>query len=208
MAKSLSAGLAGVLVAGIAWAQPPIKLADAIRMAQERSFQAQGAKATFEAARFRDKAFYSRLLPRLSIGGTVPAYNRSIIQVIQPDGSTLFRPQNLTSSALTATMSQRLPVLGGDFFVSSSLARLAVTGTQSIKTWSSTPVSFGIRQSIFRPNALEWDRREQPARVEVAERQYREAREDIALATANLFFDVHAARVALANAIKIGRAHV
>ncbi len=196
-----SAGLAGLFVAGVAVAQQPIKLADAIKMAQERGYQAQGAKATYDAARYRDKAFYSRLLPRLSIGGTVPAYNRSIIQVVQPDGSTLFRPQNLTSSALTATMSQRLPLIGGDFFVTSSLARLAVSGTQPAKTWSSTPVSFGLRQSIFRPNVLEWDRREQPARIEVAERQYREAREDIALATANLFFDVHAARVALANAI-------
>ncbi len=203
MSKSIrfSAGLAGLLVSGVVTAQQPIKLAEAIKMAQERGYQAQGAKATYEAARYRDKAFYSRLLPRLSIGGTIPAYNRSIIQVIQPDGSTLFRPQNLTSSALTATMSQRLPVIGGDLFVTSSLARLSVSGAQAVKTWSSTPVSFGLRQSIFRPNVAEWDRREQPARIEVAERQYREAREDIALATSNLFFDVYAARVALANAI-------
>jgi outer membrane protein TolC len=97
-------------------------------------------------------------------------------------------------------MSQRLPIIGGDFFVSSSLARLAVTGAQSVKTWSSTPVSFGLRQSIFRPNTLEWDKREQPARIEVAERQFREAREDVALTTANLFFDLYSARVALANA--------
>lgn len=200
----LSAGLAGFLIvalAGRAGAQQRITLTDAIKRAQDQSYQAQGAKATYDAARFRDKAFYSRLLPRLSLGGTIPSYNRSIIQVIQPDGSTLFRPQDLTSSSLTATMSQRLPIIGGDFFVSSSLARLSVTGAQSVKTWSSTPVTFGLRQSIFRPNTLEWDKREQPARFEVAERQYREAREDIAFYTANLFFDGYAARVALANAV-------
>ena len=33
-----------------------------------------------------------------------------------------------TNAALTMTMSQQLPVSGGSFFVSSSLARLSVTG--------------------------------------------------------------------------------
>ncbi|MEZ4456953.1 MAG: TolC family protein [Gemmatimonadales bacterium] len=181
-------------------AQQPLTLAGAIRRAQDQSHQAQGARATLEAARYRDRGFYSRLLPQVSLGGTVPSYNRSIIQVVQPDGSTLFRPQDQTSAALTATVTQRLPVVGGDFFVTSSLARLAVTGQQSLTTWSSTPVSFGLRQPIFRPNTLEWDKREQPIRFDLAERQYREAREDVALTTTGLFFDHYAARMALANA--------
>jgi len=58
------------------------------------------------------------------------------IPVLQPDGSTLFRPQQQTNAALTATLSQRLPLTGGDFFVSSSLARLSVAGQQTIETWS------------------------------------------------------------------------
>lgn len=198
-----SAGLAlalGFGSAGVAGAvQEPITLRQAIEAAQSQGYQARAARATRDAARFRDRAFYSRLMPQISLGGTVPSYNRSIIQVVQPDGSTLFRPQNQTSAALTATMAQRLPLTGGDFFVTSSLARLAVTGQQDVKTWSSTPVSFGLRQPILRPNLLQWDRREQPVRSEVAERQYREAREEVALTVAGLFFDVYAARVALAN---------
>jgi outer membrane protein TolC len=183
-------------------AQEPITLARAIELAQQQGYQARAAAAGLEAARYRDRAFYSRLLPQLSLGGTVPSYNRSIIQVLQPDGSTLFRPQDQTNATMTMTMSQKLPLLGGDFFVTSSLARLRVSGQQQIRTWSSTPVSFGLRQELFRPNASAWDRREQPYRSELAERQYLEAREDIALATANLFFDAYAARVALDNATK------
>jgi outer membrane protein TolC len=171
-------------------------------MAQDHGYQAQAARSAREAARHRDQAFYSRLLPRLSLGGTVPAYNRSIIQVVQPDGSTQFRPQDQVTTALTATMAQTLPVTGGDFFVSSSLSRLSVSGQQSVRTWSSTPVTFGIRQPVFRPNAVGWDRQEQPVRTDLAERQYREAREEIALETAGLFFDLYAARVALDNATK------
>lgn len=199
-AAALGALACLALVAAPARAQQPLTLQQAIAMAQAQGFQARAAKATLEAARYRDQAQSSRRLPQLSVGGTVPSYNRSIIQVVQPDGSTLFRPQNLTSSALTATLSQQLPMTGGDFFVTSGLSRLSVSGTQTVKTWSSTPVSFGLRQPIFRPNTTGWDRREQPVRYELAERQYREAREDIAIQTTNLFFDAYSARVALENA--------
>ena len=183
-------------------AQQPLTLPQAIELAQHQGLTARAALATRDAARYRDRAFYSRLLPQISIGGTVPSYNRSIISVLQPDGSTLFKPQNQTNASLNATMTQKLPFTGGDFFVSSSLARLSVTGTNSFHSWSSTPVTFGLRQDLLRPNASAWDKREQPLRSELAERTYLEAREDLALNTANLFFDLYAARVALANQIK------
>ena len=183
-------------------AQQPLTLQQTIELALKQGFSARAAVATRDAARYRDHAFYSRLLPQLSLGGTMPSYNRSIISVLQPDGSTLFKPQNQTNASLNATLSQKLPLTGGDFFVSSSLARLSVTGENSFHSWSSTPVSIGLRQDLLRPNASAWDQREQPFREELAERTYLEAREDIALNTSNLFFDVYSARVSLANQIK------
>jgi outer membrane protein TolC len=189
-------------LAGPLAAQEPLTLARAIELAQAQSHQARAAEATREAARYRDRAFYSRLLPQISLGGTVPSYNRSIIQVVQPDGSTLFRPQDQTNATMTMTMSQKLPFTGGDFFITSSLARLAVSGENSFSNYSSTPISFGLRQNLRRPNEAAWDRREQPLRWDLSERQYLEAREDISIQTAALFFDAYAARVALNNAIK------
>ncbi len=177
----------------------PITLERAIEMAQAQGRLARSARATLEAARHRDDAFASRLLPQLSLGGTLPRYDRAIIPVVQPDGTTLFRPLDQTDARMTATVSQRLPT-GGDLFVSSSLATLSVTGEQGIRTWSSTPVSIGLRHDIFRPNTTGLDRRERPVISELAEREYRQAREDVALQTAMLFFDLYAARVALANA--------
>ncbi|MEO8636242.1 MAG: TolC family protein [Gemmatimonadales bacterium] len=197
------AGLVALLVqARPLRAQTPLTLPEAIRLAQSQGYRARAALAARDAARYTDRVFYSRLMPQLSLGGTVPSYNRSIIQVLQPDGSTVFRPQDQLSSSLTATVSQSLPVTGGDFFISSSLARLSVSGQQTLRTWSSTPVSVGLRQPIFRPNLRGWDRREQPVRAELAERQYREAREEIALVTTNLFFDAYSARVEFDNATK------
>ena len=196
------AGLAALLgaAAGPAAAQEPYTLQQAVERAQEHGYQAQAARAGRDAARFRDDGFSARLLPQLSLGGTLPRYNRAITPVVQPDGSTLFRPLDQTTAELTATISQRLPT-GGDVFVTSSLATLSVTGDQSIRTWSSTPVSIGLRHDLFRPNITGLDKREQPIRTQLAEREYLEAREAIALQTTNLFFDLYAARVQLANAV-------
>jgi outer membrane protein len=201
----LSAFGAWVLVLGSAVtlrAQDPLTLQQAVELAQRQGFPARAAEATRDAARYRDRVFYSRLLPQFSLGGTLPAYNRSIIPVLQPDGSTLFKPQDQTNSSLSATMSQKLPFTGGDFFVTSSLARLARTGETAFRSWNSTPISIGLRQDLLRPNALAWDKREEPLRAELSERTYLEAREDIALTTTNLFFDFYSARMVLANQIK------
>ena len=191
-----------VLAGGSLAAQEPLTLQRAIELAQAQGFSARAALATRDAARYRDRQFYSRLLPQLSLGGTVPSYNRSIIPVLQPDGSTLFKPQDQTNATLSATMSQKLPLTGGDFYVTSSLARLSRTGENAFHSWNSTPISIGLRQDLLRPNASAWDRREQPYRAELAERTYREAREDIALTTSNLYFDLYGARVTLANQTK------
>lgn len=192
--------LASVVAAPLA-AQQPITLEEAIRLAQQRGHQSAAARATRDAARYRYQAFGSRLLPQLSLGGDVPAYNRSIIPVVQPDGSTQYRPQQQTNAALSMRLSQKLPVTGGDLFLSSALGRLTRTGTQSSETWSSTPISVGLRQELFRPNASRWDRLEQRARAGLDERTYLEAEEDIALQTTDLFFNVYAARVSYTNAV-------
>ena len=178
-----------------------ITLTEAIALAQQRGHQARAARAGREAARYRHRAFRSSLLPQLSLGGTVPAYNKSIIPVLQDDGSTVFVPQQQTDASLTMILSQKLPITGGDLFVSSSLARLSVSGTTAYERWSSTPVSVGLRQDLFRPNTAAWNAREDGARAELDERSYLEAMEDVALQTTNAFYDLYAARVGLANAV-------
>ena len=90
-------------------AQEPLTLQRAIELAQSQGNQAVAARASRDAAVFRDRAFSARQLPQLSLGGTLPRYNRAIIPVVQPDGSTLFRPQNQTDAGLTATITQQLP---------------------------------------------------------------------------------------------------
>lgn len=181
-------------------AQRPLTLALAIDLAQRQSLQARAAESARDAARRRDRSFTARRLPQLSLTGDVPAYNRAIIPVLQPDGSTEFKSQQQTDASLNLQLSQRLPVTGGSFFVSSALSRLEVNGTRELRNWSSTPLALGLRQDILRPNTFRWDGREQDLRAESAERQYREAREDVAIGVTQAFFDLYTARLDLQNA--------
>jgi outer membrane protein len=182
-------------------AQRPITLREAIALAQRQSHQARAARAAHEAARYRDRAFRARLLPQLSLSGTVPQYNRSIIPVLQPDGTTLFRSQQQTTTSLSMSLTQTLPVTGGDLFLASSLTRLDLSGAQSGRTWSSAPFTVGLRQDILRPNVAAWNRRAQDAQAESDERTYLQAMEDVAIETTDRFFAAYAARLALENAV-------
>jgi len=181
-------------------AQQPLTLADAIALAQKQGYLGQQAIAARDAARARDHAFGARLLPQLTLSGQAPAYQRSITPVIQPDGTTLFTPLQTTDALVSAKVSQQIPFTGGTFSVSSSLDRLQVTGAQQVQTWTTNPVVVSLSQDILRPNRVKWDTREQDVSAEYAERQYIEAREDVALQTANAYFGLYAAKMSLENA--------
>jgi outer membrane protein len=180
--------------------QQRFTLAEAVAQAQSKSYQARSAEGFRDAARLRYKAFNASQLPQLRLNGNVPVYNRSIIPVTQPDGSQVFRAQQTNQSSLTMTLSQRLPLTGGELFMSSALSRLDVQSTQDSRNWQSTPFQIGIRQDILRTNVNAWDNRERDLGADVADRQYIETREDIAATTTNAFFDYYAAQVALRNA--------
>ena len=199
-AISLTAAIALAIMAAPLRAQQPMTLQQAIEIAQRQGLQARAVLDTRDAARWRDRAFNARLMPQVSLTGTVPNYVRAIEPVIQPDGSTLFLPRRETTSALGMTVRQQLPFTGGELSVSSALSRLDRSGDISSRLYNSTPVTIGLTQDVFRPNAIKWESREQDLRAVAADREYLEAREDVAVNTSQAFFDLFAARLALDNA--------
>ena len=53
-------------------AQQPMTLQQAIEIAQKQGLQARAVLDTRDAARWRDRAFSARLMPQLSLTGTLP----------------------------------------------------------------------------------------------------------------------------------------
>jgi outer membrane protein TolC len=168
-----------------------------------QGLQASAALATRDAARARDHAFGARLLPQLALSNQATAYSyaRDIQPVIQPDGSTLFTPVEQRTTRAGLTVSQRVPVTGTTVSVTSTLQRYEKRGTTQQTVWTSAPVTFQITQPIFRSNGMRWDGRQQDIQGELADRQYLEAREQIAGQTTSAFFDFFVAKRTLINAV-------
>lgn len=181
-------------------AQQALTLQQVIDMAQRSGLAARAAVSTREAARMRERAFNARRLPQFSLTGNVPSYNRSIIPVLQPDGTTLFRPQQETNSNLNLTVGQQIPLTGAFLTLNSRLTQLKRSGSTSSETWNSTPFSVALQQPLLRANTQAWDGREQGLRGDAAEQQYLEAREDVALQALDAFFAYFTARTTMRNA--------
>ena len=172
-------------------------LQQAIEQAQQNGLAARAAVSVRNAARGRDRAFDARLLPQISLGGNLPVYQRSIVGVIQPDGSTIYRPLQETRSDINMFVTQQIPFTGGTLTMSSRLNKRE--GNSVPETWSSSPFSISLSQPLLRSNAIGWNNEVNGLQADIAERQSAEAREDIALQVSGAFFDYYAAQVSLRN---------
>lgn len=191
-----------LLVASALGAQQQLTLRQAVELARQQGHQARAAVASRDAARARDHAFGARNLPQLTLSGTAPRYDKTISPVPQPDGTTEFLLVQQTWASADAILSQKIPFTGGTVSITSSLQRYEQSrGTSETLTWSGSPVTFSLQQPILRPNAMRWDSRVQDIQIAASERQYLEAREQVALQTSNAFFDFYVAKRSLDNAI-------
>jgi outer membrane protein len=198
---AIALGVAGPLRAQ-APAGEPLTLFRAIELAQGDGLAGRAAASALEGSRWRTREFRSRFLPKVMLGGQLPSLFRRIEPVVQPDGTVRLIARAQTEASLSLTATQELPFTGGQLYFATSLSRLDLSAADDdIRYWQSSPLVLGLRQDLFRLNTLAWDSREQKLSSEVAEREYVEAREDVALATVSAFFDAFRARATLDNLV-------
>jgi outer membrane protein len=179
-----------------------LTLDEAVALAQSQGLAAQAARSARDAAQWRDRAFGARLRPYVSISGNAANLERGFNPQTLPSGERQFIRESYNQSSLGLTVAQPLPWTGTELTVSSLVTRIDQFGDeQTPQFWQTTPVLLGIRQGLFRPRTVLWEQRENDLEASVADRRYREAREEVAMSTASAFFDLHAADVALQNAV-------
>ncbi|MBI4428690.1 MAG: TolC family protein [Ignavibacteriales bacterium] len=157
------------------------------------------ARESYKTAFYSYEAFSSMTYPQLRLQGQAPGYFRSISSVIQPDGTIVFVPQSQANSSLSLSLTQQLPFTGGEISISSGLNRIDLLESQT-KFYRSTPLSVTYRQPIFQLNRFHWDSRAQELRLSIAEKQWQEAVEDIAIEVTNRFFETYLAVMSQRNA--------
>jgi outer membrane protein TolC len=177
-----------------------LTLQEAIQRAQQQGPAAQVARSARDAARYRDNAFNARLLPQLVLSGDAANLNRAINPIVLPDGSTQFVSQANNTSSLGLGFSQEIPLTGGRVTVGSQVSRIDEFGGRSSRIYQTSPILVRLEQQLFRPREIVWDKRIQNLDAHVAEQAYLEAREDVARATADAFFNLYAQQMTLRNA--------
>lgn len=175
-----------------------LTLSEAIVYAQTCSPEAQAAEHTYRAAYWNYRSFKANYLPAVNLV-SAPYLNRQINKVTQPDGSELFIRQNQLITDMGLTITQNLPLTGGNFFVETSAKRIDEF-TDGQKSYNTQPISVGYRQSLFGYNYLKWDKRIEPLRYREACKEYAETLELIASKTCELFYSLASAQTNLSIA--------
>ena len=163
----------------------------AARAARRRS---RAARATRRGA--RDRAFNARLLPQVILSGNAANLNHGINPITLPDGSTQFvvaGAEPVVARHLGSARRFRSPAARSPSDRSSAASTSSATRPRQVLADDAGRRSGCSRISSSRAT-LVWDEKVQSLSASVAERQYLEAREDVAGNTADAFFDLYARR--------------
>jgi outer membrane protein TolC len=169
-----------------------LTIEEVLEMAKEYSPQAILSKHQFRAAYWEHRTYKAEFLPSLTLNGTFPDFNRSLVRLQLEDGSYKYIEDNSNRTTIGLGLNQNIGLTGGRIFARSNLERTDLfkdnQGTQ--KTYMSTPIQVGFVQPLFGYNQLKWKKKIEPLKYLEAKRTYIEASETIAGEAIRYFFDL------------------
>ncbi|MER2999368.1 TolC family protein [Pontibacter populi] len=177
-------------------AQPArqLGLQEVIIMAQQQSAAAKQADVSQESSYWQWRSFKSDYRPQLSLNGTLPDFSRTYTPVIQPDGTTDFKPVSINNADVGVTLRQLVGPTGGSIFVTSLMQRFD-DFDRNITRYNGNPAIVGFEQPLFAYNPFAWAKKVEPLRYQESQRQFVEDKESIAVEATRLYFDLLLAQV-------------
>ncbi|MFA5647040.1 MAG: TolC family protein [Bacteroidales bacterium] len=163
---------------------------DVLELAKDFSPQAILAKHQFRSAYWEHRTYKAEYLPSITLNGTFPNLNRSLIRYQLEDGTYKYIEENSNTASLGLSLNQNIGLTGGRIFASSNLERTDFFGTNSGKNYMSVPIQLGFSQPILGFNELKWKKKVEPLKYLEAKRTYIESMETIAGEAIRYFFDL------------------
>lgn len=174
-----------------------LSLQETIDIAIESSPLSRSARYSLIANQWRYRSFRADLLPGLSATGNAPNYNRAFRDNFNPDGTTSLIYSQQSNATVGLSVSQPIMPTGGNLTVSSGVARLGIFAQENTYLWSSTPMVIGYTQPLFQFNNLKWRNRIEPLQLQIAQKEYTEAMENLSLTVTQGYFDVLLSKINL-----------
>jgi outer membrane protein TolC len=174
-----------------------IKLSEAIKIAQEKSPQYVRAVNTYQGSYWRYRNFKADFLPQIRLDAVLPQYSNSIQRITNDLGQDIFVNQNQSRIEADLSINQKVPLTGGQFFVSTALERVDRYGDDSATNYSLVPFSINYFKGSLFYNPYKWQRKIEPLRYEESKRNIIENMENISLTTCMRYFGLLKAQVSL-----------
>lgn len=93
-----------------------LTLDEVIRLAQQKSYDAQVARFTFLGKYWTYRSFRAELLPSINLSGNLMNFNRSMVEARNyENGQISYVENNSLTNSLTLSIDQNVPLLGGTF---------------------------------------------------------------------------------------------
>lgn len=173
-----------------------LTLPDAIRIAQENSYDAQLARFSFLASYWTYRSFKAELLPSVNLNGGLANFDHSLVAVRNyEDGQVAYVNNNSMTNHLTLSLDQQIAATGGTVSLQSYLYRLDQFGYDE-KTYNSQPLRVSYTQPLRSFNSLKWEKKTAPVEYQIAQKDYLTAMQDVTLRVTGLFFSVLSAQSA------------
>ncbi|GAB3252712.1 TolC family protein [Larkinella harenae] len=185
-----------------ALAQPQhLTLDDVVQMAKAQSIAAKQAATQKQTNYWQYRSFLADFKPQLSLDGFLPSFERSFIEVTQPDGTISFQPISNNNSVLNLALSQNIALTGGSVYVQKQLQRFDDFQRKN-RLYNGIPFAVGVRQPLFQFNAMKWNRKIEPLKFEESNQQFIESMEQVTVDATGLYFELLVAQVNLQIAEK------
>ncbi|MBX3253601.1 MAG: TolC family protein [Chitinophagaceae bacterium] len=178
-----------------------LSLQQAISVARGQSLLAKQIDADYKSYVYRFRSFKSSLKPQFVLDGTVPSYDRSLVNVIQPDGSYKIQAVRRSILGSNLTLNQNIFWTGGNFFVSTGSNLFTNRGNMiDQRQWQTTPFVLGISQPLTLFNSVKWNYEQEKLRMKRATKQQIESYENMSVQITQAYFDLYVAKMILKNA--------
>ncbi len=189
-----------LLPAAISGQKHTLTLADAIKIAQHKSYNAMVARLDFMSQYWSYRSYRAELLPSINLLGGLMEFDRSMVQTRDyEDGRIYYVENNTLSNSLNLSVDQNIAPLGGTLSVQSYLHRLDQFSYDN-RLYNSRPIRLSYTQPLFAYNRLKWMKKTEPLKYDMAKRTYLEAMESVGIDVVNLFFNVLSAQSDLRQA--------
>ncbi len=166
--------LCAISLCGIeASAQPVVlSLEKAISLAADSSLEAFRTKNLFLSGYWEFRNYKAERLPSLTLNVTPAEYYRDITKRYDSEQDIdAYREQQSFYAGGNLQIKQNFDLLGGNFYINSSLGYMRYFGSNTYNQFTSVPISIGYTQSLIGYNPFRWERKIEPLKYEKAKKE-------------------------------------